>query len=251
MTRDGLADYFELQLTFAERMAARADLPLERAVVLYTNFHKRFGLGDAQVVPPSDDWARYITGLLPCETPRSRVDWTLDYYAARAVETAPADPTVFGCFRCEAPNGEDVMRFHFSNRENDPASGPLSRAKTPRRIAELRALFAFVREAYPTVRAVQGASWLYNLKAYRRLFPRAYGASRALPESPVRLSGSSSWGQVLDHRGAVKLEVRRQVLDNLDRLDIAAPWRVFPLPALRTFAPIEAFYRFYAGDIAV
>ena len=30
-----------------------------------------------------------------------------------------------------------------------------------------------------------------------------------------------------------------------DKLDPAAPWRIFPMRALKTTAPIETFHRFY------
>ena len=34
-------------------------------------------------------------------------------------------------------------------------------------------------------------------------------------------------------------------LRNIETIDIEAPWRAFPLPALRTRAPIELFYDLY------
>jgi hypothetical protein len=69
-------------------------------------------------------------------------------------------------------------------------------------------------------------------------------ASRFEPES-VRLDGTSSWGQLLDFRGCVKPAVRDALLANLDGLDMAAPWRAFPLRALGAQCGIEHFLRFY------
>ena len=40
-----LRDYFDLQLRFAEAVAATAALPLAEAVSQCTNFYRRFGLG--------------------------------------------------------------------------------------------------------------------------------------------------------------------------------------------------------------
>jgi hypothetical protein len=89
---------------------------------------------------------------------------------------------------------------------------------------------------------VRGGSWLYNLEAYRRLFPEEYAASVFLPDR-VRLDGTSSWGQLLNFRGFVKPDVRQALLDNMSRLDVAAPWKVFPMRALGAQSAIEPFYR--------
>lgn len=42
----------------------------------------------------------------------------------------------------------------------------------------------------------------------------------------------------------MKPELRQRFLAGLDTLDVERPWRSFPLPALATEAPIEAFHRF-------
>lgn len=52
---------------------------------------------------------------------------------------------------------------------------------------------------------------------------------------------------MIDHRGAIKDDIRAQLLANLERLDPSAPWTAFPLPALSTEAPVEAFHAFYGA----
>jgi len=105
-------------------------------------------------------------------------------------------------------------------------------------------MFGFIREAYPHAKSVIGSSWLYNLDAYRRLFPPAYGDSRVVPDGPVRLTGTSTWGQLLDCRGDVKPEIEAVFLARLPELDPAAPWRVLPLRAIKTRADIGEFCAF-------
>ena len=61
----------------------------------------------------------------------------------------------------------------------------------------------------------------------------------------MRLRGTSSWGQFLDHREAIKPDLRDTFLRNIETVDITAPWRSFPLPALRVAAPIGLFYDLY------
>jgi hypothetical protein len=211
-----LGDYFALQLRFAEHMAARAAIPLAQSLSLYTNLRRRLGLGYGGEGPPPPEWLAYLGAIEQLATSGRRLDFTKSFYVTALDDIPPSD--------------------HI---------GPLSRAKTPRRLDELKTMFAFVRETWPETRAVHGGSWLYNLEAYRRLFPPAYGASRKRPSGPVGLSGTSSWGQFLDHREAVKPDLREAFLHNLKTIDVAAPWRAFPLPALRTRAPIEIFYDLY------
>lgn len=240
-----LAGYFDLQLTFAARMAERADLPLAEAVSRFTNLHRRFGLGDIDVVPPSPAWAAYLDRLVRLGAADERLALTKAVYIRSPEDPPVAGRTAFGCFACDAPNADGVMRIHFYSRDSSDGVGPLDRRKGAVRTGELAAMFGFVRRAHPNAKSVLGGSWLYNLEAYRRLFPPAYGASRRLPETPSRLSGTSSWGQFLDHRDAFKPEPGRRFLEALDDLDPAAPTRCFPLPALRASAPIELFYAFY------
>lgn len=94
---------------------------------------------------------------------------------------------------------------------------------------------------------MRGGSWLYNLEAYRRLFPPEYAASTFEPER-VRLDGTSSWGQLLDFRGFVKPAIRQALLDNIRNLDIRAPWRAFPMRALGAQSAIEHFCQFYGCE---
>jgi hypothetical protein len=226
-------------------MAARAAIPLADSLTRYTNLQRRFGLGHGGVGPAPPEWLAYVGEMERLSAPEQRLDWTQRFYVGAPEDLPPADQRKFGCFGCDPPNEAGVLRIHFSNRDSADGVGPLSRAKTPRRLAELKTMFGFIRETWPDALTVQGGSWLYNLEAYRRLFPAAYGDSRRPPPSPVRLGGTSSWGQFLDHREAVKPELREAFLRNLETMDVDAPWLAFPLRALMTSAPIGIFYAFY------
>lgn len=240
-----LRGYFDLQLRFAAAVAEAAAMPIADAAGLYTNFHRRFGLGAIEANPGSAAWRGYIDGLLDCRSHDDRVDWTQAYYVRAPEERLSPDERPFGCFSCTPPNAEGVVRFHFANRDGGDGAGPLSTAKRDERVRELAAMFYFIRGAYPSATTVRGLSWLYHTEAYRRLFPPEFGASRKLPEQRLRLNGTSSWGQFLDHREAIKPALRDAFLQNLEHLDIERPWRAFPLPALLAEAPVALFYAHY------
>lgn len=239
-----LREFLEVQLLFAGIYAGRASIPLSEACLRFTNLHWRLGLGVANGDAVSPDWSRYAEGLERCVTTRDRVDWTVAFFAA--VDPLETAQRRFGCFRFDEPGADGVVRIHFGNRDTTDDGGPLARAKAARRIGELRSMFAFIGEHHPDAKTVRGSSWLYNIEAYRRLFPPEYVASTSEP-AQVRLNGTSSWGQVVDCRNRVKPDIRRRLLDNIRQVDVGSPWKAFPLPARQAEAAIEHFHRFYGG----
>ena len=245
-----LRDYFDLQLRFAEAVAATAALPLSEAVAQCTNFYRRFGLGRLQGTPIAPEWHKYTAQVMTLETHAQRVAWTQACFVQSPPERLPPGQRQFGCFSCDPPDTDGMVRIHFTNRDAD-GIGPLSRTKIETRRRELQAMFTYVQQTYAHATAVRGGSWLYHLEAYRRLFPPVYGDSREVLEGISHFQGTSSWGQFLDHREGVKPALREQFLENLEKLDIHRLWEVFPLPACRAHAPMQAFYDFYHIDAAI
>jgi hypothetical protein len=243
MEAERLAPYFAVQLDFARRMAAGRGIALGEAASGYTNLRRRFGLPEEDPASAAP-WAAYLARLDVAD-PAAQAAWTREVFLRSPEERLPPGQTGFGCFSCEPPDAQGGVRLHFTNRELDGDVGPLDRRRMPARDDELAAMFAFVRRSYPRATRVLGGSWLYNLEAYRRLFPPAYGASRRLRPAPVNLTGTSSWGQLLDRRGGLKRDRALRFADNLRRLDVEAPWRVFPLPCLVAEAPVGLFYEHY------
>ena len=232
------ADYFDLQLRLAAAMAERTGTALREAISLYTNLGRRLGLFDKT----DPEWLAYLDGL---EAASDRLAWTMAVFGRLTGERVAPGQTVFGCFACEAPGEDGTLRIHFQNRELGQALSPLSAARIRARMSDLRAMFGFIQRDYPTARQVKGGSWLYNLEAYRRLFPPEYGASRLPAEEPIRLGGTSTWGQMVDHRGLVRPEARTRFLGALEALDVERPWLAFPLRTQITTAPVAAFFDFY------
>jgi hypothetical protein len=237
-----LRGYFEVQLLFAETVADRMSRTLPDTCLKFTNLHRRLGLGRTDGGTVSAQWTRYAAGLERCESRAGRLEWTVAFFADTPPKKSVTRP--FGCFSYEVLNPDHVVRIHFGNRDSADGCGPLARAKADRRISELREMFGFIRTNHSSARTVRGGSWLYNLEAYRQLFPPDYASSTFEPQH-VRLDGTSSWGQVLDSRGFVKPAIRQALLANIANVDIGAPWRAFPLRALGAQSAIEHFYQFY------
>jgi hypothetical protein len=236
-------DFFDLQLRFAEAVAEKTSMPIADAVLLHTNFHRRFGLGDISRDGLNPQWREYSDELSRLGTHEQRAAWTQRFYT-QAPEERPAFPDhVFGCFEFDASDESGIVRLHFYNRDS---LGSLSRARMGERRRELKAIFAYIKRFFPEAKCVEGRSWLYGTEAYRRLFPEDYVRSRAEIESGSRFQGMAWWGQFLDREGNVKLPLKDALLRNLDRLNANRLWEAFPLPAFRVGAPIDSFHARYA-----
>lgn len=87
--------FFDLQFSFAERVRDLSGESLETALLNYTNFYVRFGLG-RDLDADDAGWRRYLAGLPSADDAR---EWTYRYYL-REPEAKTAPPTVatFGCF---------------------------------------------------------------------------------------------------------------------------------------------------------
>jgi GNAT superfamily N-acetyltransferase len=233
--------FFDLQLTFAERVTGLAGLPLPRVLLEYTNLYIRFGLGrDFDLAHPV--WQAYLAGLADAGDART---WTYGFYLSRAgAPTGPPLVATVGCFAYALMTGER-LRLHFRNAETDGCS-PLGAERQGRRRAELAVLFEHARRTGSRHRLVVGASWLYNLEAYRRLFPPSYVATARVIGR--RFQHMPLWGQFLDRHGEVRESQTRLFLQRLAGVSsMSSLDACFPLPVLTVEAPVSAFEEFYGA----
>jgi len=242
-----LGPYFEVQLRLAGRMAELTGMALGEAAYRHTNLSRRFGQGVPVLTPPTEAWLAYAVRLEGAGSLAEQVSLSQAMFRAATDEKTPlAGQEGFGCFAFEPPK-DGVVKIHFNNKDTDEAGGPLAAAKIERRKAECAAMTRWIAERHPEAAYISGRSWLYNLEAYRRLFPPDYVATRAVAPGPVHLTGTSSWGQLIDSREAIRADVRDALVANLADLDPEAPWTAFPFPVLTVQAPVETFLRFYGG----
>jgi hypothetical protein len=231
--------FFDLQLQFADKVAGLSGLPFGDALFEYTNLYIRFGLG-RDFDPAHPTWREYLVGLQ--DTSDSR-EWTYRFYLTRS-EAMAAPPVVatFGCFSYALLSGNRI-RLHFGNAETDGRS-PLASERRAQRVADLTALFAHVKQARRDAVQVVGASWLYNLDAYRRLFPPSYVATARVIGH--RFRHMPLWGQFLDRHGQIRENLTRPFLERLERQpSLDGLGRCFPLQVLSPEASALEFYDFY------
>jgi len=215
-------------------------MPLNEVLLHFTPLYPSLGLG-RDFDPSNAIWQAFLARLT---THRDRVDWAHTCYLdgrTRAGGDVDRSPT-FGCFSY-ALWPENRVRMHFRNGE-EGSHGPLSRARRPVRIAELTAMVRHLRAVLPPAATIVGGSWLYNIEAYRRLFPPAFLATSRIGAHEYQFI--ALWGQFLDRHGNVRAVMTRAFQDCLarqitaDGLELCFPYRV-----LRLESPVEAFYDFY------
>ena len=231
--------FIELQLHFANAVARITGRETADCLLDYT--HLYFLLHCAGRFDPSNPtWLQFLSGY---RTAKDQLAWTYSFYCVQA-QHVPPEPTdnSFGCFSYAIRDSGDV-RLHFQNVETVGVR-PLSQNRKDVRSAELRALFSDVRSKAKETANVIGGSWLYNIEAYRRLFPPAYlgTAQKVIDEYQF----IAQWGQFIDSQGKLRnewaLPFRKAVeqATSLDELD-----RSFPYQVIRLCAPLKVFYEWY------
>ena len=232
-------DFFDLQFAFAETVRDLSGVPLEVALFEHTNLYVRLGFGRAFDFDHRG-WQCYLAGLRDARDGR---EWTYRFYLREPeAKTAPSVAATSGCFSYALPD-EQCVRLHFRNTEVGDCS-PLGAARAAQRRAELSALCAHWKPSLSQDTPVVGASWLYNLEAYRRLFPPVYVATATPIQGAFR--SMALWGQFINRRGEVRESVAAPFLRALAKAsDLGDVGDCFPFQALTARAPASEFYDFY------
>lgn len=234
--------FFDLQIRFACQVAKLSGMALEQALLDYTNLYVRFGLGrDFDAGHPI--WIDFVTGFLRSA---DRAEWTYRFFLSH--ELHPGPPSVvatFGCFSYAREQNERI-RLHFENVEAN-GRAPLSVERIPSRLTELRALFEHVKRTQQGIQRAAGVSWLYNLAAYRRLFPETYLATAKI--AGQRFRNMPLWGQFIDRHGSIRADAATVFIDRLSRQVVMEHLaQCFPLQPLAVEAPLSDFYKFHRID---
>lgn len=237
--------FLGFQLQFAKHIAKLRNVSLVQVISDHTNISRTLHLGDQPFGDTNVVWQEYLKGLDEAE---SSEDWTYAFYV-RQEEEKPKDiedHSAFGCFRYAYPfRGKPTVRIHFQNHEISSV-GALSKVRMGTRKIELRKMFAEIKAKHPDAETVRGGSWLYNIDAYKRLYPKAYVESASVADTYEELTFLSLWGQFFDRSWQLRPQQAEPFLVCLEEQDtVAGCYRCFPFQVLRPEYDIQAFYEFY------
>lgn len=236
-------EFFAVQLAFAQKMAALTHQPYEEVVLQKTAFYRIFGL-DYSFDPRNPLWQDYLAGLRQNEMD---TDWSYLFYLDHLDDIPEYNTPRWGCFSFEYwPEEQETIRLHFSGLLDASGYGPLTSLRKEARIAELRSMFAHIKETHPAARTVHGGSWVYNRREYTRLFPDAYSQSAQIDPNEGSLRFRGLWGQFLRYTNQMNEQVMATFMERVASLHNASDfWQCFPYRAMTVKAPIEVFYNFY------
>ena len=224
-------------MTAAQIIQRKSGKPLADVMHDYTILHELVMRGDT----PDANWKEYAEGLPQQSDP---VAWTVKFIRDRnALQQAPQE-SEFGCFTYVYKAKEQTIFMHFHNEDADHVS-PLSEERRERRTKELKRMFADIREKHPEARDVRGFSWLYNIEAYKRLFPLSYTASVSADKYPQNIRSAGLWSQFATADGHINHGRAQLFFARLEHVDMEHLEDAFPLQVLAAHAPIKDFYQFY------
>ncbi len=231
--------FFDLQLHFASHVARINDLNFEEALLSFTNIYLQC-IGRS-FDPADPTWLTYLKGLRHTS---DKALWTASFYES---QKEPTPPSAYGCFRYTYLADEQTIRLHFSNVDSS-GYGSLSKERIMVRLKELKTLFTDVKKQYPEAQRVQGASWLYNIDAYKRLFPSQYTHENEMGKRDEEFQYLALWGQFLQRDGQVREPQAHSFLSCCSmQQTLEGLVRCFPYQVLEPSCSIASFYEFYEG----
>jgi hypothetical protein len=234
-------ELFEINFAFAQKIAELSKQPLESVLFDYTLFYRSFNLGRS-FDPANPIWLAYLKNLRQSD---DIVEFTYKFHLQRQSLTPIGGNTLsFGCFWYEVwPNRN--IRIHFDNNDTS-GYGPLSKMRLQVRKLELRKMFRHIKDSVEDPTTVIGRTWLYNMVAYRRLFPPIYLETAQVSDLSLAFPRIALWGQFLNNHGLIKEYLVKAFIDCLNKQrDLDSIKHCFPFQVLRLETPIQNFFDFY------
>lgn len=259
-------EYFDAQVRFAFQWAHLSGETLENTLLRKTALYRRI----TDKKPPKDgevdiQWKALLdkTSVLEKVEDVSKTVYAIYLEQTHSVYSEPVypenDDKHFGYFSFDhyPPNettGErDRIKIHFINQNRGDKSG-LDKSFLSQRQADLRRMFARIRNLYPDTEEVIGGSWLYALKGYRDSFPPVFTQNmnrlvpigfEHIPNSVPNMSfeGNSVWGQFVNREGDVRQQVYDQFIRNVNEAkNLDDLVNAFPNVPYQPKSPISVFY---------
>lgn len=247
---------FETQFKFAAIMAERKHIPLTEAVQEYAPLLNK-------AIRAEDEGKELLPGLTDdnlLEVGYATVLERRKSYENEGLPYRNESEGRFGCFYYRYDSATKTIAPHFFNAEAEDeweegksiSKGPLSKEKLERRRAELADMFRDIKTKHPDAERVRGRSNLYNLEAYRRLYPPTYKVSEGVDYDPALWAGNTDiWGQFLGgnekEKGeyGFKRELADEFLEKAKKVPLDTLADAVPMPPRTAEGNIQDFYDFY------
>lgn len=242
-------DFFAFQLSCAHALAKRFRRNLGDILYDYTTFSRSIALiPDSPFDQSNPVWQSYINGLGEAV---DEAEWTHDFYLNHCADDPLSTDEefngnmLFGSFYFVLRDNH-IIRPHFIKLGDDTSPHSLiGKERMVESLGNLKNMFQYVKDNVGGAKTVMGNTWLYNLEAYRRLYPPEYTAQMVENDSHA-FQFLSLWGQFFDRNWQVKGLLANELLNRISALNSLENLRFcFPYQALMPQFHIQAFYDFY------
>jgi hypothetical protein len=230
-------DFFALQLLFARKISSVGELPIADSLSKHSCLREIFGLRRSHnYVDETCTWQNIIKKIAAEEKPAS---WLQQHYSLLNIPRPyNKNNARYGPFSYALTglNGHIARLLFFAQA----VAFPLRSEFLADRRNDLSMMFKDVKLLAPGVLKVRGGSWLYNINAYRRIFPPVYVAS-AKPNG-YETDSMALWGQFLLRNGDIRAGEVTKFLTQLNLARTVSDCLLsFPLEVLRPECDIGAF----------
>lgn len=228
--------FFQLQLDYAKRVSELGDMPLEEALLHHTGFYKLIGTSDWNFDRTNPQWQAFITEM----NINPSIDTIQKFCIYGRRETIDGDKK-FGCFSYDFNEKTGNIHLHFMPSLEGRS---LALDQKDQRLQELRQMFLSIKTKYPQVKKVVGFSWLHNISAYQRLFPREYFENMKINKGWYK--SLALWGQFINSDLSIKKEEVTLFLDCIrNKGSVSELQDCFPFHVGEPVAEVNHFYSFY------
>ncbi len=239
-------EFFDLQLEFARRLVEKHGLAMESALFNNTALYTRI-IGHSDDVAPQEDneiWQELMTAMprgddglndyfynayLQAEQKKRAAD-SEQKLQENAGDVADGSAAIEPCFHAYYRPELDAYQLHLD--VNDEL-GVLSKNRIEARLAELRSMLSDIKvEArYQEDTVLYVETWLLNIVAFNRLFPRKFSDNANLLQNGNKSQDNAHWGQFLTRDKQLRAEVVEKFRRNLQVEEQTDFNLYFPYPA--------------------
>ncbi len=236
-------EYFYVQVCFARKFSEITGMMFEDSLLTKTGLHWRVGGASYKDNKKTEEWVQAFDPHLNNE---ELTDKFFDVFIRRSDSFFDPKHNEFGAFSYWYNPENQKVKLHYENLFKGEKS-PLSIDFFDDRIADLKKMFSDIKAKCPMAVEVTGSSWLYQLPAYKRLFPKMFiNNLRNVTYEEIIFSSDSLWGQFLDSKGNIKKDLEIQFVDSIEKASsLEELLDSFPLYPMCSSAPIQCFYSHY------
>ena len=233
-------EYFDVQIQFAKKWTHITGDDLSKVLLEKTALYRR-------IIGKKAGEALDVNWVLVCQNitaePHRASAIIYNYYSRLPESRYTVHPHEFNSFEFDYYPERSTVKVHYNPTIRGERSN-LGREFLQDRVADLKRMFEHIHQMHPDAARVIGGSWLYNLDAYKRIFPPTYTQNMVQLVPPqLSLTGNSVWGQFVDSQGAGKRDICQKFLLKVEEAITTEDLvNAFPYPTWQPTDDIQNFY---------